>query len=125
MLTETTIKELARLEYQPDAEWLVNVFPFGSVYWADEMPDIGKLVHCQGQDWKEILRMFSIRLKVWDGEVLSSDETQLWDSLHNQVPAWPLFQRLNLSDEQKRARQKAERRVAEEIEILCDEANEK
>lgn len=39
MLSETAVKECAELVYQPDAEWLVNVHPFGSVYWADEMPD--------------------------------------------------------------------------------------
>lgn len=117
MLSETAVKECAELVYQPDAEWLVNVYPFGSVYWADEMPDIPKFVH---QDRQEILAMFSIRLKVWDGEVLSDDEARLWDAIRGQVPSWPLFQRLHLTEQHKLARQEAERKLADSIEQLPD-----
>ena len=87
------------------------------------MPDIRQLIRCQEQDRKEILQMFSLRLKVWDGEPLSDDETQLWESIRSQVPAWPLFRRLNLTDEHKLARQEAEEQDAQEFE--SDSANRK
>jgi len=111
MLSEPAVKELAGLAIKADAEWMVNVFPFGSVYWADEMPDIRQLVHCHEQDRKEILQTFSIRLKVWDGKVLSDDETRLWESMLDQVPSRPLFRRLNLTEDHAVSRRKAEKQV--------------
>ena len=125
MLSETAVKELAGLAYKADAEWLVNVIPFGSVYWPDEMPDIRQLVHCQEQDRKEILQMFSIRLKVWDGKVLSDDETRLWESMRDQVPSWPLFRRLKLTEDHMVAGRKAETQVSQEFEGLSDDADGK
>jgi hypothetical protein len=125
MLSETAVKELAGLAFKADAEWMVNVLPFGSVYWADEMPDIRQLVHCQEQDRKEILQTFSIRLKVWDGKVLSDDETRLWESMRDQVPSWPLFRRLKLTEDHAVARRKAEKQVAQEFEALSDDPDGK
>jgi hypothetical protein len=125
MLSETAVKELAGLAFKADAEWMVNVLPLGSVYWADEMPDIRQLVHCQEQDRKEILQMFGIRLKVWDGKVLSDDEARLWESMRDQVPSWPLFRRLKLTEDRRVAWRKAEKQVAQEFEALSDDADGK
>jgi hypothetical protein len=43
MLSEKAVRVLAALVYRPDAEWEVNIIPFGSIYWDDEMPAIGDL----------------------------------------------------------------------------------
>ena len=118
MLTEAAVEILSSLLYQPDAQWLFNFHPFGSIYWADEMPEIRQLVHCLGQDRAEILRMFRIRRELWNAEALSDVDKELWDSIRAQVPTWPLFRRLELTEEDKLARQKAEQRVAQEFEAL-------
>ena len=124
MLSQIAVKQLSGLTYRPEAEWLVNVLPVGSVYWADEMPDIRELVHYPEEDRERILRMFSIRLKMWDAEALSDDEKRLWDSICAQVPTWALFRRVSLTEEQKVARQKAEQQVAQEFETLSDSSIE-
>jgi hypothetical protein len=107
------------LPYRPDAEWQVNILSFGSIYWMDEMPTIGELLAKQ-DDMLIILRMFGIRLQLWDGEVLSAQDQHLWNGVKDQVPHWALFRRLNLNDEQKEVRKKAERQVEEEFECLSD-----
>jgi hypothetical protein len=50
--------------------------------------------------------------------VLNVQDRQLWDALQRQVPDWTLFKRLILSDEQRAAREKAERQVGQAFESL-------
>ena len=115
MLSEAAVNVLSSLTYQPDAELLFNVLPFGTVYWADEIPDIRQFVHCLEQDRAEIFRMFSIRQELWNAEALFDRDREFWDSIRAQVPTWPLFRRLELTDEHQLARQKAELQVAQEF----------
>jgi hypothetical protein len=110
MLTERIVAVLAALPYQPGADWEVNVLPFGSIVWKDEMPAIGDLFD-HPEDMAIIHAMFDMRLKIWDGEALNVQEQELWDAVKRQVPYWALFKRLNLPDEQRLARKKAERQV--------------
>ena len=121
-LSEYAVALLAALPYRPDTEWQVNILPFGSIYWADEMPPIGELLARQ-DDVLIILRMFGTRLRLWDGEVLSTQDQYLWDGIKGQVPPWALFRRLNLNDEQKQAREEAERQVEREFESLSDNSD--
>lgn len=118
MLSEAAVAVLSCLSYQPDAQLLVNVHPFGGVYWADEMPGICQFIHCLRQDRAVILRMFSIRRELWSAEVLSNRDKELWDSIRAQVPTWPLFRRMELTDEDKLARKEAERQVAQELDAI-------
>lgn len=117
MLTDKTVAVLAKLAYQPEAEWEVNILPFGSIFWKDEMPAIADIFD-QPEDMSIIHQMFAIRLNVWDGEALNAQDTELWDGVRTQVPHWALFKRLTLSDEQKLAREQAERQVEQEFESL-------
>jgi hypothetical protein len=123
MFSERMVRVLSALPFRPDAEWEVNILPFGSIYWKDEMPAIGD-VFDKVDDMVIIFKMFGIRLKLWDGEVLNIQERQLWDAIKHQVPHWALFKRLSLSDEQKIAREKAERQVEQEFESLGADVDE-
>lgn len=116
MVSERMVAVLSALRYHPDAEWAVNILPFGSIYWKDEMPALADLFN--EHDMLIVMKMFGIRLRLWDGEVLDAQERQLWDSVKDQVPDWALFKRLSLSEEQKTARQEAERQVEHEFESL-------
>jgi hypothetical protein len=116
MLSERMVAVLSALPYRPDAEWAVNILPFGSVYWKDEMPEMRDMLDLQ--DMTTVLRMFGIRLQLWDNEVLNAEDRQLWDSVKRQVPDWALFKRLSLSDEQRAEREKAEQQVQRELESL-------
>jgi hypothetical protein len=124
VLSDATVKQLSGLVFRSEAQSLVNLLPFGSVYWADEMPDTRQLILCGEQDCMNILRMFSIRLKLWDAEALSDEENQLWNSIRSQVPTWPIFRRLTLTDEEKLARKEVEKQVESEFESLSDDAAE-
>jgi hypothetical protein len=67
--------------------------------------------------------MFGLRLKIWDGETLSPQDQELWDAVRRQVPHWALFKRLSLTDEQRLAREKAERQVEQAFESIGPEHN--
>jgi hypothetical protein len=119
MLSAKIVGLLASRRYQPDAEWEVNILPFGSIFWTDEMPAITDLFD-RPDDMAVIQAMFGIRLKIWDGVALDAQDQQLWDSVKRQVP-WALFERLILTDEQRLAREKAERQVEQEFESIGPE----
>jgi hypothetical protein len=116
MLSERMFAVLSALPYQADAEWAVNILPFGSIYWKDEMPAMRDMLDTQ--DMAVILRMFGIRLQLWDNDVLNAEDRQFWDAVNRQVPDWALFKRLSLTDEQRAARGEAERQVQQEFESL-------
>lgn len=120
MLSEKAVTLLTALPYRPEAKWAVNILPFGSVYWEDEMPLLADLLDKQ-QDMSIIHGMFGVRLKLWDGQALDTQDQQLWDAVKCRVPQWALFHRLNLNDEQKHARQEAEDQVAREFESWSDD----
>jgi hypothetical protein len=123
MLSEKIVAVLAALRYQPDAEWEVNILPFGSIFWKDEMPAMADLFD-RLDDMAVINAMFGIRLKIWDGVALDAQDQQLWDAVKRQVPQWALFERLRLTDEQRLAREKAERQVEQEFESIGPEHDE-
>ena len=118
-LSEKAVSMLTALQYEPGAAWGVNVVPFGSVFWLDEMPSMAELSEST-DDTFLIHSMFGLRLKLWDGQALNAEDQQLWDSVKAQVPEWPLFKRLCLSSEQKQAREQAELQVQHAFESLSE-----
>lgn len=123
MLSERAVELLAALTYRPDAEWAVNILPFGSVYWDDEMPAMQDMFD-RPDDMFVIMSMFGLRIRMWDGEQLGDKDREMWNAVQKQVPIWAFFQRLTLSDEQSQAREKAERQVEQEFESLSDASDE-
>jgi hypothetical protein len=90
MLSENAVKILTDLRYGSDAEWQINVLPFGSIYWKDEMPDAVYLFE-HPNDAAIIFAIFGLRLQLWDGAALNPQDQRLWDTVHAQVPHWALF----------------------------------
>ena len=62
----------------------------------------------------------SEQLELWNAEA-SFDDEQFWDLIRTQVPKWPLSWQLELTDEDKLAKEKAEQQVSEEFEAPSDE----
>ena len=120
MLSEKAAAIIAALRYQPDAEWQVNILPFGSIFWVDEMPSVADIFD-KPEDMVVINSMCGFRMKLWDGEVLDAQQQQQWDAVRAQVPNWALFKRLTLSEQQKLARQEAEHQVEQEFQLLADD----
>jgi len=109
-LSAITVFMLSALQYDPSAGWGISVVPFGSIFWHDEMPDL-EVLFWNRDDQSLIDSMFALRLKIWDGQALTTEEQRLWNSVKTQVPDWPLFKRLFLTNEQKQAREDAETEV--------------
>ena len=118
-LSQKAVSMLTLLRYEPRSAFGVNMLPFGSIFWLDEMPSMAEVFE-NTNDAFLIHSRFGLRLKLWDGQTLDADEQQLWDSVKAQVPEWPLFKRLCLSSEQKQAREQAELQVQHAFESLSE-----
>jgi hypothetical protein len=91
MLSEETLTHFSTLTYRPDAKRQVCILPLGSVYWDDELPQMGKFAAFPEPDRNEILRVFALRLKLWDRQVLSDEDRQFWESVRSAAPNWAIF----------------------------------
>jgi len=115
---------LAALPFRADAKRRVCILPLGSIYWEDEMPDLAQLMKLPENDRNAVLRLFSLRFKIWDRQHLSDDEQRFWDEVQKQAPGWAFFRRLELSAEDQRAREEAEAGVQRELEAFFGDADE-
>ena len=118
-LSEKAVSMLKTSQYDPSAGWGVNIVPFGSIFWLDEMPSMAELFE-NDDDNLVINSMFAFRLRIWDGQKQSADDQRLWDSVKAQVPDWPFFKRLTLTNEQKQAREEAEMQVQHAFDPLTE-----
>jgi len=103
MLSEAAIDFLAPLTFRATAERRSCLLPLSGIYWEDEIPDFKALLKLPEQDRSLVLRLFSIRFSIWDGEELPEADQLYWDQARLQVPNYALFQRLDLSLEDRRA----------------------
>jgi hypothetical protein len=87
-----------------------------SIFWEDEMPDPVWLAKLPEHDQEQIMQVFAIRQRIWNGLGLSEGDQQVWDETRQQLPDWALFQRLELSPEGDKERQEIEQSCAREIE---------
>jgi len=118
MLSDIAVNYLSPLEYRPDAERRSCVLPLGGIYWSDEIPDFRHLLEVPENDRNLIYRLFSIRFKIWDGDDLSGDDQQFWDTARSQVSGYPLFRRLQLSPEDRLAQDRMEQDALASLEAL-------
>ena len=124
MLNAETLACLSTLTYRSDAKRQVCILPLGTIYWDDELPEIGKFAAFREPDRNEVLRAFAIRLRLWDHQSLADDDREFWDRLRSAAPQWAIFRRLELSEEDQRAREEAERDCEREFEEILTRAEE-
>ncbi len=98
--------------------------PLSGIHWEDELPDVHLLNKIPENDRDQILRLFTIRVKLWKGEVLSDTQQELWDATHSEVPQWAFFQRNHISADDQHAQEAAERGGADVVEALLTDADE-
>jgi hypothetical protein len=120
MLTDITLVYLSTLTYRVDAKQGVCVLPFASIHWDDEMANLSQIPE---EDHDQVFLLFAIRSKLWDGELLSPDEKQLWEQVRSRAPEWALFQRLRLSPDERKAREEIERDCAQALDELFSTAD--
>lgn len=107
MLTEISIGFLSTLTYRPDAKRQVCFLPLGGIYWEDEMPGMGFLSEFPEADQNQILRLFGIRVRLWNGVVLTHADQQFWDEMYSQAPHWAFFRRICISADDEQAQEYA------------------
>jgi hypothetical protein len=118
MLSERAIAFLSPLRYEPNAERRSCILPLGGIYWEDEIPDFKVLLKIPEDDRNLIYRLFSIRFRIWEGAKLSECDQDFWDSARSQVPTYPLFQRLDLSADDRQAQAEVEQNAIEGFKTL-------
>jgi hypothetical protein len=108
MLSEKAQRVLASLSHREDASRKICLIPLGSIHWADELPDFRVMVTLTEEDQREIYRTFGLRMKLWNGEQLGEADQRAWEGMKEQAPDWPLFKRLQLSEQDQRERRQIE-----------------
>jgi hypothetical protein len=124
MLTEITFGFLSALTYRADAKRQVCWVPLSGIYWEDEMPDIHYLAKILDNDRTQIFRLFTIRVRLWKGEVLSDAEQQFWNATYSEVPEWAFFQRKHISTDDQHAQEDDEHGGADTVEASLADADD-
>jgi hypothetical protein len=123
-LDPAVVSCLSRLSYRPDAAQQKCIIPLSGLYWEDEMPAVSELFRLAESSQLQIFRLFSIRYKLWDGETLSMEDQQFWDSARAQVPGAAIFQRITLSPADQSAHIEARQSCEQEFEQFFADADE-
>lgn len=124
MLTDKAIEYLKPLTFSEKAERVVCFIPLGGIYWEDEITDFRDLMKMSEEDRDSIYNLFRIRFKIWNGDSLEGNDKIFWDTAITQVPNYALFQRLNLSEEDRAAQDEVETGVEEGFGALFEDADE-
>lgn len=124
MLSKGALKYLKPLKYDPEAERRWSLVPLGGIFWADEIPDFRALSHLPKRDRDSIFRLFSISFRLWDGDELEEDEQAYWDAARTQVPDYPLFRRVDLSPDDRKAQAATRESTIEFFDAVATVADE-
>ena len=124
MLSDGALKYLLPLKHDPKAERRSCMIPMGGIYWADEIPDFHALMDVPEHDRTLIYRLFSIRFKLWAGDDLNDEDQSYWDSARSQVPDYPVFHRVHISDEDRAAQAAAQEDALAGFEALFADADD-
>jgi hypothetical protein len=123
-LSDDAVKQIKKLSFDPKAEIVYCTLPLRSIFWTDELPRLRFHAFRQGDDHNMVLRLFTIRIKIWNETVLNEDEEVLWQHAIEQLPEWPIFKRTVLTEEQRLAHQDAEKSADDFFEELSNSADE-
>ena len=124
MLSEAAVNYLQPLKHNPDAQRHCSMIPLGGIYWDDEIPEFSKLMTVPKDDRDAIFRLFSIRFKLWAGDELDADDQAYWDAALEVVPDYPLFRRIELSDDDRAAQLYTEQETLAGFEALFGDADD-
>lgn len=101
-----------------------SILPLGSVYWTDELPPLKFLGFTRDHDRMFVMQLFAIRINFWTNGEINDEEVTYWNEAKERFPHWPIFQRLNATDEIKRAHAECQKQMEEFFMTIADEADE-
>jgi hypothetical protein len=129
-LTEETIQMIRNLSFDPNAK-INRISGVIGMTWSDEVPNDGFGSLFIEQNRGQIVRLFLIRMKYWDKGTMSQEDQLYWREAQRQFPDWPLFRRLELNEEERRAYDTASEDIkflkevcfslADEIEVITED----
>jgi len=99
------------------------MIPMGGIYWADEIPNFRELMDVPKSDRDLILRLFSIRFKLWAGADLTDDDRSYWDDAQKRIPDYPVFHRVSISADDRAAQAAAEEDAIAGFEAIFGDAD--
>jgi hypothetical protein len=112
------------LRFDPQAQMGWSILPLGSVYWTDELPPLKFLAFKRNEDQRFVMQLFAIRINFWTNGEMNDEEVTYWNEAKTRFPNWPIFQRLNATDEIKREHEQCQKQMEEFFTTIADEADE-
>ena len=123
MLSQHAVEYLSCLTHRPDAKCKACYLPFAGIYWEDEIPDFKVLFALSEADRDLVFRLFSIRKKIWDREIVDSDDQEFWDEARVQAPEFALFRRLDISANDRAVQNRVSQESLEVMEAWLSDAD--
>lgn len=125
MLSEATSALLNTLTYRADARVGFSWMSLGGIVWEDELPDHNQfLLKIPDDDQRHIIRLFGIRVRLWNGQTLRNEDQQFWDATQSLVPRWAFFERLSVSADELYKQEEMAKQAEEVYEALFADADE-
>jgi hypothetical protein len=123
-LSEPTAIKIRGLRLDPDATMGYCSIPLGSIFWSDELPDGKPIIIDNDDDRIQVLRLFAIRITVWNTGAMDETSEQYWNAALEQFPDWPVFRRLHLTDTERLAHEEAQQAATETFDALLIDADD-
>ena len=123
-LAERTIEEIRNLRFDSDAQIITALDSIGTVYWSDEIPEEPVRAFLTESEAAQVRRLFMIRERYWNTGTMGYQDQLYWQESQRQFPDWPVFQRLELSVEQREKQQGAEEIRQYLMDIVMSQADE-
>ena len=122
-LSKRGVEIIESLRFEPQAEMRLCLIPLGSVYWSDELPVKMFLEFREAADRDFAMRLFAIRINFWNNGAMKEEDQAFWNEAKARFPSWPIFQRLELTNESKSAHLKVQAE-AEQFFVALSELGE-
>jgi hypothetical protein len=103
MICDELALRLRALRFDPNAEPQTCILPLASIFWHDEWPDGRPRIRCHDECDHAFLRLVAARAEFWRSEQIPTNFQALWDQAKEIIPDWPGFERMFITEDQRRA----------------------
>jgi hypothetical protein len=124
LLTRSGVEMIESLRFDPQAEMRWCLIPLASIYWSDELPSKIFLEFRETIDRELAMRLFAIRINFWNTGQMNGEDLAFWNEAKVRFPSWPVFQRMELTTESRRAHEKVQAEAEQFFVNLSEEADE-
>lgn len=122
MFSEHAAEIIETLRFDPSARMIRCTLPLGSIYWEDELPPDDFAAFLE-PDRKLVMKVFSIRISYWSDDALGEADQQFFNDVRNKFPNWPLFQRLELNFDSRKAHEETQNSLLDFFALLSEHSD--